>query len=109
MPKSPTPKSPKGVQQTPRTVDPDRIPETLCDGRFHIRQHNNYATLTFTHARPIISDLFDSNTLVFEEVVRARITMSLQNVAQLRDLLIRVIGPGAETTAVSASSLPTKH
>jgi hypothetical protein len=77
------------TQKSP-VVDPDNIQETLCDGRFHIHAHGNLATLTLTHARPKPADLFDGR-LELEEVVRARITMTLDNFAALRDLLTRVL------------------
>ena len=76
--------------QQPPVIDPDRVPEILCDGRFNIQPRGNLATLTFTIARPIAADLFNG-TINNEEVVRARITMTLANFASLRDLLISVI------------------
>jgi hypothetical protein len=46
--------------------------------------------LTFTHSRPITADLFDE-IIKNEAIVRARITMTLDNFAALRDLLVRTI------------------
>jgi hypothetical protein len=40
------------MTQAPRTVDPDRIPETVCDGPFNVLYSSGRATLTFTHTRP---------------------------------------------------------
>lgn len=68
-------------------VDPDCVPETLCDGQFYLHPHGHLATLTFTHSRPLSAELF-SGTLNPELVVRARITMPLDNFAALRDLLV---------------------
>ena len=100
---------PPQPQQQPQylpVVDPDHVPETLCDGRLHIHAHGPLATLTFTHARPRATDLF-VGTINNEEVVRARITMTLNNFVALRDLLDRVIqSPDTPTPAAGGA---TKH
>jgi hypothetical protein len=90
----------------PSVVDPDHIQETLCDGRFNIHPHGNLATLTFTHSRPIASDLF-AETMNLEEVVRARITMTLDNFAALRDLLTLIIK--SPDTPAPPSGGATRH
>jgi hypothetical protein len=94
-------------QQKP-VIDPDRVPETLRDGRFYIHPHGNIATLTFTHARPITSDLFNG-TIINEEVVRVRITMPLNNFGALRDLLNNVIKSGDTPMPATGAGTDTKH
>lgn len=89
-------------------IDPDSVAEALCDGRFHIHPHGNLATITFTHTRPIVGDLFDGRGN-FEEVVRARITMTLNNFVALRNLLNDVIKDGGNQIPVGGASSPTKH
>jgi hypothetical protein len=92
----------------PPIVDPDAVLETLCDGRFYIYRHGNLATLTFTHERPAATDL-GSGKLNMEAVVRARITMSLDNFAALRKLLNEVIKDGGSQIPVGGASSSTKH
>ncbi len=90
----------------PVAVDPDNVPEVLCDGRFNIHPHGNLATLTLTHARPKAADLFEGR-LVMEEVVRARVTMTLDNFAALRDFLTQHIkSPNKASTPAGGG---TKH
>lgn len=92
----------------PPVVDPDAVPETLCDGRVNIHPHGNLATLTFTHTRPRSADLF-SGRIDVEEVVRARITMTLDNFAALRNLLNDTIKDGGVQIPPSGAASPTKH
>jgi hypothetical protein len=94
-----------GPQQPP-VIDPDNIPEILCDGRFNIHPHGNLATLTLTTARPRASELFNG-TIKNEEIVRARITMTIDNWAALKDLLARVIQSPNVPTPPAGS--PTQH
>lgn len=94
--------------KSPPVIDPDAVPETLCDGRFHIHPHGNLATITFTHARRNAADLFDGRGNL-EEVVRARITMTLNNFVALRNLLNDVIKDGGCQIPAGGASSPTKH
>ena len=90
------------VKQPPVT-DPDAIPETLCEGRINIQWRGQIATLTFTHSRAVIADLFDG-TVNMEDVVRARIAMSVPNLVALRDMLNRVIKDGGVQEPASGTS-----
>jgi hypothetical protein len=90
----------------PSVIDPQQVPEILCDGRFVIHRHGNLATLTFTAERPKLADLF-SGKINNEEVVRARITISLNSVAALRDSLARLI-QSPDTPATPAGGI-THH
>jgi hypothetical protein len=77
--------------QTPLVVDPDSIPETLCDGIFNVSIVGSFATLTFTHVRAEPSALLKDGTIDPHYVVRARIVLSINNLLALRDVLDRVI------------------
>jgi hypothetical protein len=79
------------TNQQPPAADPDNIPETLCDGMFNVRVSGNLATLTFTHVRPDAAAMLRDGTMDMRSVVRARIVITLDNLAALRDLLNRVI------------------
>lgn len=96
-----------GPKQPP-VIDPDHVPEILCDGRFHIHPHGNLATLTFTTARPRAGDLFNG-TINNEEIVRARITMTLDNFAALRDLLVSVIRTSESAVPAPPAGGTTHH
>lgn len=87
-------------------VDPDSVPEALCDGRFYFHPHGGLGTLTFTTSRPTPGNLADGK-VVTQNVVRARITMPLDNFAALREMLKQVIIPGAPPSTGGAGG--TKH
>lgn len=93
--------------QTPPVIDPDCVPETLCDGQFYIHPHGNLATLTFTHSRPVAAELF-RGVIKPQPVVGARITMTLDNFAALRDLLNGAIKSN-EPMPTSGTAGATKH
>jgi hypothetical protein len=96
------------AKSPPPVVDPDAVPETLCDGRFYIHAHGNLATLTFTHERPVPSAL-ETGEVKMEGVVRARITMALSNFAALRNLLNETIKDGGSEIPTGGASSSTKH
>jgi hypothetical protein len=96
-------------QPQPPTIDPDNVPETLCDGRFYLTwSGNQLATLTFTQVRPDAGPLFDQNAVHDRSVVRARIVMSLPNLIALRDILNQSIQEG-ETPVPAAAGGPVRH
>ena len=77
--------------QHPEVVDPDCVPEIICDGQFNVSITGNLATLTFTHVRPDPTIMFRDGRIEPKSIVRARIVTTLPNLAALRDLLNRVI------------------
>jgi hypothetical protein len=77
--------------QQPAVIDPDSVPETLCDGQFYIHGSGPFVTLTFTHLRPDAGPMFADDQLALRQIVRARIVMTVGNVVALRDLLSRVL------------------
>jgi hypothetical protein len=91
--------------QEPPTVDPDNIPETLCVGKFNVAQGPGpLVTLTFTNARPRVGALLDQNVVSMENVVRARIVTTIDNLSALRDLLNTIIQePGAPEASAGGS------
>jgi hypothetical protein len=96
------------TQSQPSTIDPDNIPETLCDGRFYLTwSGTQLATLTFTQARPEAGPLFDQNAVRDRFVVRARIVMSLPNLIALRDLLNGAVREGEAPTPAAGG--PVRH
>ena len=90
-------------QQQRQVIDPDNIPEILCDGRFNFHPHGVLATLTFTCERAEPNDLF-GGTVNVRDVVRARITMTLNSMVALRDLLSRVIQTPSGAPAAGGST-----
>src|SRR5262245_29140611 len=38
--------------QQPEVIDPDNVPETLCEGMFNVSFAGPNAVITFTHIRP---------------------------------------------------------
>jgi hypothetical protein len=79
------------MAQQPPVMDPDSIPETLCDGQFNVSINGGLATLTFTQARPDAIGMFKDGTYSVNAVVRARIVITVANLAALRDLLNQVL------------------
>jgi len=88
----------------PRTIDPDSVPEMLCDGRFYLTWSGRLGTLTFTCERPKTDVLFGQGKMEMENVVRARIVMSIENWVALRDALAANIkaAPGEAPTPIQA-------
>jgi len=93
--------------QQPIVTDPDNVPELLCDGQFNVSIAGNVAIFTFTHVRADATTLFRDGTLKPMAVVRARIVISVENLAALRDLLNRVIQ--APDTPAPPAGGPTRH
>ena len=75
----------------PTTVDPDSVGETLCVGKCNISVNGPLATITFTHLRPKAGLLVDSSVIEFENVVRARIVMTIDNLMGLRAALNQIV------------------
>jgi hypothetical protein len=88
-------------------TDPDNVPELLCDGQFNVTIAGNLAILTFTHVRPDATRLFRDGTVEPKAVVRARIAITVENLAALRDLLNQVIQ--APDTPAPPAGGPTRH
>lgn len=96
--------------QFPSVIDPDSVPETLCDGPFNISVLGPLATITFTHIRPGVSQLFANATFVPNAVVRARVVLNLQNLAALKDTLNAFIQTASTSeTPAPATGGATKH
>ena len=89
--------------QQPPVIDPDNVPEIICDGMFV----GSLATLTFTHVRPEPTALLRDGTINPNSVVRARIVLTINNLLALRDLLDRVIQK--PDIPAPPSGGPTKH
>jgi hypothetical protein len=93
--------------QQPEAIDPDSVPEILCDGQFNVSITGGLATLTFTHARPDPTIMFRDARIEAKSVVRARIVVTVANLVALRDLLNRVIQ--APDTPAPPAGGPTRH
>jgi hypothetical protein len=95
--------------QMPPVIDPDNIPETLCDGQFNIVVTGPLATFTFTHWRSDAPQLF-AGTMTPSAVVRARIVIPVQSLISLRETLNSLIQPAnASVNPTPATGGPTKH
>ena len=75
----------------PIVIDPDNVPEVLCDGQFNVVAAGPLVNLTFTHVRPDATALFRDGTIDLKSIVRARIVTSMNNLTAMRDLLNRII------------------
>src|SRR5262245_18754131 len=93
--------------QKPEVIDPDCVPEVICDGQFNVSITGNLATLTFTHVRPDPTMMFREARIEPKSVVRARVVITLPNLAALRDLLNRVIQ--TPDTPAPAAGGPTRY
>jgi len=93
--------------EQPEVIDPDNVPEILCDGQFNVSVVGDLATLTFTHVRPESAVLFRDARIEMKSIVRARIVVTTTNLAALRDLLNRVIQ--APDTPAPPAGGPTRH
>jgi hypothetical protein len=86
-----TPNNGRSSAEPAASMDPDNVPETLCDGQFNISVLGQLATMTFTHVRPDAENMFGTGVMNTKSVVRARIVLTLRNLEALRDLLNRII------------------
>lgn len=84
------------------TRDPDHVTEALCDGPFYLHWSGTLGTLVFTHTRPDAGPLFGEDKFRNENIVRARVTLTIENLVALRDLLSEKIKtePGSAPTPV---------
>jgi hypothetical protein len=93
--------------QHPPIIDPDMVPEVLCDGQFNISISHDLATLTFTHARANPTEMFLDGRIDPSYVVRARIVIPIKSLIALRDVLSRIRTKPAAPATVSGG--PTIH
>jgi hypothetical protein len=80
-------------------IDPDNVPEIICDGGLNVYWAGGRATITFTHNRPRTKPLLEDGQVELDAVVRARIATSLDNTLALRDLLNRLLPEGQSVDA----------
>jgi hypothetical protein len=85
-------------------VDPDNVPEIICDGGFNVHCAGERATITFTHNRARTKPLLEDGQVEFDAVVRARIATSVANILALRDLLNRILPEGGSIEAPAGGS-----
>jgi hypothetical protein len=75
-----------------KITDPDRIPETFVHGPIGINMSAHFALLTFTNLRPDIDKGGEPTTMPpTDAVVRARLVIPLETLAQLRDTITNVL------------------
>jgi len=86
----------------PPTIDPDNVPETLCDGPFYLTWSGRLGTLTFSCVRPKADVLFGQGKVNSTTIVRARVVMTVENLVALREALTASIKvePGAAPTPI---------
>jgi hypothetical protein len=92
--------------QQPEVIDPDCVPEIVCDGQFNVFITGNLATMTFTHVRPNPTMMFRESRIEPKYIVRARIVTTVENLAAFRDALNRVI---QEPDTPAAGGGSTRH
>lgn len=93
----------------PPVIDLDNVPETLCDGVFHVFKNGPLVTLTFTHVRPIAADVFRDGKIDSQSLVRARIVMPINNVLALREVLNHLVQTPEEAAPPAGGSTGKKH
>jgi hypothetical protein len=86
-------------------VDPQTVQETLCEGPLNILlAGGGRAVLTFTHSRPKMGPLFEESRVETENVVRARIVLTVASLIQLRDTLNKLLPQNEPTAALAAAA-----
>jgi hypothetical protein len=91
------------ADRPPPAIDPDCVPETLCDGPVNVQWTGGRAVITFTHPRAKTGPLFEKGEVQIEAVVRARIATSVDALLGLRDLLNHLFPPDKSIDKASAS------
>jgi hypothetical protein len=87
-------------------LDPNHVPETLCLGMINVSRTGRIAILTFTHARPDAQGLMIDRKINLELIVRARIVTSIENLANLRDMINDIL---KEQVSLTAPTHETKN
>ena len=88
----------------PPVIDPDNVPETLCDGQINVAVAGPFATLTFAHVRPDVGVMFRDGRSDPKSIVRIRIIIPMNNLIALRDLLNRLIqDPSTQVPATGST------
>lgn len=76
----------------PILTDPHNVRDLFCEGPVNVNANGPFATLTFTCLRPEAGAIFgERDQIPMRAVVCARLVMSTNNLAALRDLLNRVV------------------
>lgn len=70
--------------------DPHLVREVVSDGPMNVQWIGNRATITFTHPRAQPQPLIGEGKAQMDLVIAARIATSMENLIELRDLLIRL-------------------
>jgi hypothetical protein len=88
---------------TPVIRDPNNVAETLVNGPINVNIMGTFATLTFTNVRPDVAQAFKGEVKDFSAVVSSRLTMPIEILVQLRDMLNQMIqnqpiAPGSSRT-----------
>jgi len=95
--------------QIPPAQDPDNAPEIFAAGPTNCLVFGPMAMLTFTHIRHDSGDLFQgTQPAKTATIVRARIIMPTESLAELRGLIDTVLA-NADTPQVGASTSPGVH
>lgn len=95
------------MSQQPTVIDPDNIPETPCIGKFHVQILHPIATLTFCHERPKADRLLNANQIEMENIVRARIVMTVNGLHALRNVLDELLKDMPQSGPVPAARSTT--
>src|SRR5271167_1860695 len=93
-----------GHQTSPQIIDPDHVPETLCEGPVNVSVIGPLACLTFTQIRPEVGPMFATGALNLQAIVRARIAMTPTQLIGLRDLLNQMTGPNPPPAATAGAT-----
>jgi hypothetical protein len=72
---------------TPVVRDSDNVTDTFVNGPINLNVMGQVATLTFTTVRPDSAQAFKGQVKDFSAVVTSRLTMPLETLVQLRELL----------------------
>ncbi len=94
--------------QQPPVMDPDNVPETLCDGQINLQITGGLACLTFTHLRAEPGRLFADGTIHAAPIVRARIVTPVPNIVALKEMLNRFLVDADGPPPATATS-GTRH
>jgi hypothetical protein len=89
--------------KAPPPIDPYEVKEMFVRGPMNCHITGNMAQLTLTNVRPELGDLFDNRTPPkIDVVVMARIVMPVEQLAELRAMLNRLIKDAPPGGSVAA-------
>lgn len=88
----------------PPILDPNGVTETFVNGPINLSVVGSMATLTFTSVRPDLKQAFNGSIKDVSAIVVSRLTMPVENLVQLREVVNHAVQKAPPPTSIFAGS-----